>query len=179
MVSRLDLFPEGKLPVTLARMCHELIEHYAPFEDTVIIGIQQRGVFLARRIQSLIATETGIEVPLGELDVTFFRDDIRLQSAPLSPNRTHVPFLIERKRVILVDDVLYTGRTVRSALDAMLAFGRPASVSLLSLVRRKRAQELPVRASFVGIEVDTLQSERVAVELAESGGNDKVYLIEK
>lgn len=179
MVSRLDLFPEGKLPVTLARLCHQLIEHYAPFEDTVILGLQPRGVFLAKRIHTLLTESAGVNIPYGELDVTFFRDDIRKQASPLSPNRTHVPFLIEGKRVILVDDVLYTGRTVRSALDAMLAFGRPASVSLLTLVRRKRAQELPLKASFVGIEVDTLHSEKVIVELSPDGGKDKVYLIER
>jgi len=177
-MAKLDLFPEGKLPITLARLCHQLIEHHGDFADTAIIGIQPRGVFVARRIHLLLSELLpDMTIPYGELDVTFFRDDIRLRDTPISPNSTHIDFYIEGKKVILIDDVLYTGRTVRSALDAMLAFGRPQRVELLTLVKRRRVQELPIAASYAGIEVDTLHSERVVVALAEAGGEDKVYLI--
>ncbi len=176
--AKLDLFPEGKLRITLLRLCHQLLESYDQFQDTVMLGIQPRGVFLAKRIIDTLKTiDDNLYLPYGALDITFFRDDFRRRGAPLTPNRTKIDFLIEQNRVILVDDVLYTGRTVRAALDAMLAYGRPQSVELLVLVDRKRKRELPIEPSFVGIEVDTIETERVIVELMESGGKDQVYLV--
>ncbi|MEO0470747.1 MAG: bifunctional pyr operon transcriptional regulator/uracil phosphoribosyltransferase PyrR [Bacteroidota bacterium] len=175
---KLNLFPAGKLRVTLQRLCHQLLENYGDFSDTVILGAQRKGVFLARRLCDMIAElvpET--DVPMGELDTTFFRDDFRRRESPLVPNQTKIDFLIENKRVILVDDVLYTGRSVRAALDAMLAYGRPQSVELLVLVDRKRSRELPIEPSYVGIEVDTIETQRVSVELTEAGGNDDVFLV--
>lgn len=177
---KLDLFPEGKLDVTLQRLCHQLIEHYGGFEQTVILGAQPRGVYLSRRIQQLLTSLLpAVNIPYGELDATFFRDDFRHRPQPLAPNQTRIDFLIEGKRVILIDDVLYTGRTVRAALDAMLAYGRPQSVALLVLVDRKHKRELPVEASYVGIEVDTIETQKVLVELKESGGDDQVVLISR
>ncbi|TAE50851.1 MAG: bifunctional pyr operon transcriptional regulator/uracil phosphoribosyltransferase PyrR [Bacteroidetes bacterium] len=177
---RLDLFPAGKLTLTLQRLCHELAENYGDFQDTVIIGAQPRGVFLARRIGLIIKEIVPTaDLPLGELDVTFYRDDLRRHAAPLQPNQTRINFQIEDKRVILVDDVLYTGRSVRSALDAMLAFGRPRSVELLVLVDRRHKRELPIEPGYVGIAVDTIETQRVLVELKESGGNDEVFLIDR
>lgn len=174
----LDLFPKGKLKVTLLRLCHELIETYSDFTDVVMLGAQPRGVYLGRRVNRLLEElRPGMSLPYGELDVTFFRDDFRRRDTPLQPNRTQIDFLIEKKHVILVDDVLYTGRTIRAAMDAMLAYGRPASVSLLVLVDRKRQRELPVEASFVGITVDTIEDQRVSVQLMESGGDDSVILV--
>ncbi|MEM7657148.1 MAG: bifunctional pyr operon transcriptional regulator/uracil phosphoribosyltransferase PyrR [Bacteroidota bacterium] len=174
---KLDLFPAGKLEITLRRLCHQLVETYGDFQDTVLIGAQPRGLFLARRIQLELEQLVGRKVPQGELDVTFFRDDFRKRSAPLEPNKTHIDFLIEDKKVVLIDDVLYTGRTVRAAMDAMLAYGRPFSVELLVLVDRIRQRELPVEASYIGIEVDTIETQRVLVELKEGGGNDQVFLV--
>jgi pyrimidine operon attenuation protein / uracil phosphoribosyltransferase len=115
-------------------------------------------------------------VQYGELDITFYRDDIRRGHSPLKANQTRVDFLVEGKRVILIDDVLYTGRSIRAALDAMLAFGRPQSVELMVLVDRRLKRELPVTASYVGITVDTINSEKVIVALKESGGDDQVWL---
>ncbi|MEM6264660.1 MAG: bifunctional pyr operon transcriptional regulator/uracil phosphoribosyltransferase PyrR [Bacteroidota bacterium] len=178
-MKKLDLFPDGKLEVTLQRLCHELLEHHTGFEDTVLLGMQPRGIFLGRRVKQILESLVpGIAIRYGELDVTFFRDDFR-RGAPLEANQTQIDFLIEDQHVILVDDVLYTGRTTRAALDAMLAFGRPRTVELLSLVDRKHKRELPVKASYIGIEVDSIDTERVVVELAESGGEDKVWLIDK
>lgn len=177
-MDRLDLFPEGKLEITLRRLCQQLIETYNDFEQTVILGAQPRGIYMGRRIQRILSQMLpGLTIPYGDLDVTFFRDDFRHRSSPLQPNQTRIDFLIEDCRVILVDDVLYTGRTVRAAMDAMLAYGRPKSVELLVLVDRKRKRELPIEASYVGIEVDTIETQRVLVELKESGGNDEVVLI--
>lgn len=177
-IERLDLFPEGKLEITLRRLCQQLIETYGNFENTVMLGAQPRGVYLGRRIQKLLKQMLdGLMVPYGDLDVTFYRDDFRKRSLPLQPNQTQIDFLIEEKHVILIDDVLFTGRTVRAAMDAMLAFGRPQSVALLVLVDRKRKRHLPIEASYIGIQVDTIETQRVLVELKESGGNDEVVLI--
>lgn len=174
---RLDLFLPGQLDVTLLRLCHQLIENHIDFKNSAILAIQPRGVFLGRRIHALLQQlKPDADLPYGELDVTFFRDDFRRQSAPLRANSTQVDFLIEKKQVILVDDVLYTGRTIRAALDAMLAFGRPDSVELLVLVDRKRQRELPVEALYKGITVDALESEKVIVRLKESGGEDSVRI---
>ena len=174
---RLDLFLPGQLDVTLLRMCHQLIEHHVDFKSSVMLAIQPRGVYLGRRMHALLrGLVPGLQMPYGDLDVTFFRDDVRSHGSPLLPNATKVDFLIEGKKVILVDDVLYTGRTIRAALDAMLAFGRPASVELLVLVDRNRQRELPVEALYTGIRVDALPSEKVIVRLKESGGEDSVRI---
>ncbi|MDP5170087.1 MAG: bifunctional pyr operon transcriptional regulator/uracil phosphoribosyltransferase PyrR [Bacteroidia bacterium] len=177
---QLDLFPNGKLAVTLQRLCHELLETYGDFSDTVIIGAQSKGVFVSRRIQALLQEHLpGVEIPHGELDTTFFRDDFRMHEKPLQANKTRIDFLIEDRKVILIDDVLYTGRSVRAALDAMLAYGRPRSVELLVLVDRRNKRHLPIEPSYVGIMVDTIESQRVLVSLKESGGEDSVILVEK
>ena len=175
---KLDLFPAGKLQVTLLRLCHQLIERYGDFQDVAILGIQSKGIFVSRRILAMLkALIPGVEVSYGELDTTFFRDDFRTHPDPLSPNQTQIDFLIQDKKVILIDDVLYKGRTVRAAMDAMLAYGRPTSVELLVLVDRKNRRELPVEASYVGIAVDTIQSQWVMVNLTEDDSKDEVYII--
>jgi pyrimidine operon attenuation protein/uracil phosphoribosyltransferase len=174
---RLDLFLPGQLNVTLLRLCHQLIEHHVDFKNTVLLAIQPRGVYLGRRVHALLqGLLPDMTLPYGELDVTFFRDDVRRHASPLLANATKVDFLVEGKRVILVDDVLYTGRTIRAALDAMLAFGRPASVELLVLVDRKRQRELPVEAMYTGISIDVLPAEKVIVRLREGGGQDTVRI---
>lgn len=177
-MQKLNLFPNKKLEVTLLRMAHELIEKYGNFSHTVIIGLQPRGVYFSQRMCKVLCDLLPeVNIPYGELDVTFFRDDFRRRPAPLQANQTRIDFLIEGKNVILVDDVLYTGRTIRAAMDAMLAYGRPKSVDLMVLVDRVHNRELPVEASIVGISVDTIQSQKVSVELQESGGGDEVFLL--
>ena len=174
---KLQLFSPEKLEVMLLRLCHQLIENHRDFKDTVMVGIQPRGVFLGRRLNALLQDLLpGLELPYGDLDVTFQRDDLRRHKAPLVPNQTKIDFLVEDKKVILVDDVLYTGRTIRAALDGLLAFGRPRSVELLVLVDRKRKRELPIESMYVGVEVDTLDTETVIVRLKESGGEDTIRL---
>ena len=144
----------------------------------MMLGLQPRGIFVGRRIKEVLQQlKPGLDIPYGELDVTFFRDDFRKRDTPLAANQTKVDFLIEDRRVILVDDVLYTGRTIRAAMDAMLAYGRPRSVELLALVDRQHERELPIEPSYVGISVDTIETQRVKVELKESGGGDQVWLV--
>ncbi|HSZ24555.1 MAG TPA: bifunctional pyr operon transcriptional regulator/uracil phosphoribosyltransferase PyrR, partial [Cytophagaceae bacterium] len=138
------------LQITLYRICQQLIENHDDFKDTVIIGLQPKGIFLAERIRKIISDTLGKEIPLGILDTTFFRDDFRRGDVPLKANTTKIPFLVEDKKVILIDDVLYSGRTVRASLDAMIAFGRPAKVELLALINRKYSRDLPIQPNYVG-----------------------------
>ncbi|MCF8415097.1 MAG: bifunctional pyr operon transcriptional regulator/uracil phosphoribosyltransferase PyrR [Crocinitomicaceae bacterium] len=162
--------------LTIKRLCYELIEQHNDFSNTVLIGLQPRGVNVVTRIKSQLEQILGKEVLCGTLDITFYRDDFRRTEKPLIPSVTNIDFVIENKKVVLVDDVLYTGRTIRSGLDALLAFGRPQKVELLTLVDRRFRRDLPIQADYIGKTVDTLVSERVSVEWKEIEGEDKVVL---
>lgn len=173
------LFDQQQLNLTLSRLCMEVIENHANFADTVLLGLQPRGIFLAEKIQQKLTALLKKEIPLGWLDVTFFRDDFRKRETPLRANATKVDFIIENKKVILIDDVLYTGRTVRAALDAMQAFGRPSSVELLVLIDRTYTRQLPIQAQYIGKKVNTLSQERIEVEIQEQGyPTDNIWIIE-
>jgi pyrimidine operon attenuation protein / uracil phosphoribosyltransferase len=168
------------LNITIDRLCQQLIENHDNFDNSVILGLQPKGVFLAERIAEKLKKILKKDIPLGYLDVTFYRDDFRKKDTPLLASATKVPFLIEDKKVILVDDVLYTGRSVRAAMDAMIAFGRPSKVELLILVDRRYSRDLPIQPNYKGIQVNCLESEKVLVELKEQGlENDNIWLITK
>lgn len=172
------LLEKTQFDVTLKRLCHQLIEVHNDFNHTVIIGLQPRGIYLARRIQKeLQSILKNKKIHCGELDTTFYRDDFRKKE--LIPNRTNIDFIIEDKNVILVDDVLFTGRTIRAGLDAMLAFGRPKDVELLVLVDRRLSRNLPIQAKYIGITIDSIASQNVKVEWKEIEGNDKITLLDK
>jgi len=173
------LLNQERLDITIARLCQQLIENHGNFNDSVILGMQPRGIYLAERIARILKKEVGISIPLGHLDTTFYRDDFRRRDTPLKPNETKVPFIIEGKKVILIDDVLYTGRSVRAALDAMIAFGRPDKVEFLVLIDRMYSREIPVEASYIGKKVNTIESEKVQVQLKEQEGDDTIWLIKK
>ncbi len=162
--------------LTINRLCYQLIEIHNDFSNTVLIGLQPRGVNLLTRVKKRLEKILEKKVVCGKLDITFYRDDFRRRESPLIPSTTNIDFVIESKNVVLMDDVLYTGRTIRSGLDAMLAFGRPKKVELLTLVDRRFTRDLPIQADYVGKTVDTLVSERVAVEWEEIEGEDKVVL---
>lgn len=175
MAPRLILHPQ-QFAITINRLCHQLIETHDDFSKTVIIGLQPRGIYLARRIrETLHSILKKNDIALGELDATFYRDDFRRRD--LVPNRTSIDFIIEDKNVVLVDDVLYTGRTIRAGLDAMMAFGRPRDVELLVLVDRRFSRNVPIQAKYVGLTVDTIASEKVKVDWSETGGEDHVWLL--
>jgi pyrimidine operon attenuation protein / uracil phosphoribosyltransferase len=168
------------LEIMVMRLCHQLIENHGDFSDSVIIGLQPRGRQVAQRLQSTLASILGTTVPTGYLDTTFHRDDFRRRETPLAANATHIDFLIEGKKVILVDDVLYTGRSVRAAMDAMISFGRPANVELLVLVDRLYSRHLPIEPTYVGRRVDSLQSQRVLVEWkGPETQQDNIWLVTK
>ncbi|HZX73581.1 MAG TPA: bifunctional pyr operon transcriptional regulator/uracil phosphoribosyltransferase PyrR [Cyclobacteriaceae bacterium] len=168
------------LDITLNRLCQQLIENHDPFDQTVILGLQPRGIYLAELIHAKLEKELKIKIPLGYLDTTFHRDDFRRREIPAKASETRVPFVIEGKTVILIDDVLFTGRTVRSALDAMIAFGRPEKVELLVLIDRRRNRDLPIAADYVGKYVDTIETQRVLVEWKAQGNKqNKIWLVNK
>lgn len=176
-MQNLTLLDGQKFQITIQRLCHQLIENHDLFTNSVIIGIQPRGIFLAKRIlDELNKKLPGCNIQLGNLDITFFRDDFRRKEG-LIPSSTQIDFIIEGKNVILVDDVLWTGRTIRAALDALLAFGRPAKVELLTLIDRRYSRHLPIEADYIGIKVDTIDSQKVIVSWKETDGEDKVILL--
>jgi pyrimidine operon attenuation protein / uracil phosphoribosyltransferase len=166
----------------LSRIAHELIEGNDELEHVALVGIQTRGVPLASRLKRLVAERSGTVLPLGALDITFHRDDVHVRDGGRPPGRqpvvraTSIPFSLEGLTVVLVDDVLYTGRTIRSAIDALLDFGRPARVQLAVLVDRGH-RELPIRPDYVGKNLPTARSERIQVELLEVDEVDAVLLV--
>ena len=175
MQKRLILNPD-LLSITVNRLCHQLIENHSSFENTVFIGLQPRGTFFLDLIVNQLNNLTGISVTNGYLDTTFYRDDFRRRETPAKASETKIDFVVEGKNVVLIDDVLFTGRSVRAALDALLAFGRPAKVELLVLIDRKYARDLPLASNYVGKEVNTLASQKVLVQLGLQKQN-KVWLI--
>lgn len=171
------IFDARQLDITLDRLCRQLIENHTPFTDTVIIGLQPRGTHLASAIQSRLKRMARTEVPMGVLDVTFHRDDFRRRDIPVKASETKIDFVIENKKVILIDDVLFTGRTVRSALDALLSFGRPAKVELMVLIDRAHTRDLPIAADYIGKTVNTMASQKVLVDLqAENPDRNRIWL---
>ncbi len=167
------------LEIMTSRLCQQLIENHQDFPNSVVMGLQPRGIYFAERVIAELREKTGQNIPLGHLDATFYRDDFRRRDSPLMPNKTSVPFLIEGKRVILIDDVLASGRMVRAALDAMTAFGRPKMVELMVLIDRRYNRELPIEPDYVGMKVSTLESQRVKVEWKEQGFEaDHIWMVD-
>jgi pyrimidine operon attenuation protein/uracil phosphoribosyltransferase len=165
------------LEITISRLCQELIENQITGIETVILGLQPRGIYFAERIQAELQKHSETAPLLGKLDATFYRDDFRRRD-PLAPNSTEIPFLVENKRVILIDDVSATGRMVRAAMDALNAFGRPAKVELCVLIDRIYNRDLPIHPDYIGKSVNTLSTEKVLVEWTEQGHEtDKIWLI--
>jgi pyrimidine operon attenuation protein/uracil phosphoribosyltransferase len=168
------------LGITIERLCRQVIENHDHFTESVIIGMQPKGVFLAERISKKLSELLGKEIPTGTLDISFNRDDFRRREIPAKSYSTNIPFPIEGKKVILVDDVLFTGRSIRSALEALVTFGRPSKVEFLALVDRKHSRDVPIEADYVGQKVNTLPSQKVLVELKEQGfEQDNIWLITK
>ena len=159
----------------LVRIAHEILERHRGPADLVLVGVVSRGVPLARRLAEHIETVEGIKVPVGELDVTLHRDDLDLRGGRRAMRRSTLPVNVSGRRVVLVDDVLYTGRSVRAALDALLAYGRPKWIQLAVLVDRGH-RELPLRADYVGKNLPTARDESVDVHLLETDGRDAVLL---
>mgnify|MGYP001570505896 CR=1 FL=1 len=163
---------------SIRRIAHEILEKNKGTESLCLVGIRNRGVYLARRLAAAIKEIEGKDAPVGILDITLYRDDLTLISYQPVVHKTEIDFEINDKNVVLVDDVLYTGRTVRAALDALIDFGRPKTIQLAVMVDRGH-RELPIRADYVGKNIPTSQNETVEVRMEESDGKDEVVIIEK
>jgi len=161
---------------TISRIVNQILERNNGARDLAIIGIRTRGVYIAERIASEIEKLEGIKPPMGILDISFYRDDLMRKSEWPNVKKTEIPFPVEDKKVILVDDVLYTGRTTRAAIDEIMDYGRPSSIQLVVLVDRG-LRELPIQPDYAGSKLDTLSSEEVKVHLRESDGRDEVVII--
>lgn len=172
-----ELLNANAIELTLNRLACELKENHGDFKNSVLIGIQPRGPKVLQRLIYYLQKHGVENIQSGNLDVTFFRDDFRRREAPLSANQTKIDVLLENKKVVFVDDVLYTGRSIRSALDAVQSFGRPAEIELLVLIDRRFSRQLPIQPDYSGERVDSLDSQKVLVEWKEEHGEDAVYLI--
>ena len=173
---RRTLMDGSRLRRTLARMAHEIAERQDDLGRTVFVGVRSRGVPLAKRLAALLEAASGTRVPVGALDIALYRDDVHTLAAQPILKGTEIPFSIDGRTVVLIDDVLFTGRTVRAALDELIDFGRPARIELAVLVDRGH-RELPIRADYVGASVSTARVEVVQVRLAEEDGEDRVSLL--
>src|SRR5881396_620011 len=164
---------------TLTRIAHEILERNRSVEDLALVGIRTRGVPIAKRLADIIRSINGHDVPTGALDITLYRDDLMRHAIGAQPviRRTEIPFSIDDRRILLVDDVLYTGRTIRAALDALIDFGRPKVIQLIVLVDRGH-RELPIKADYVGKNLPTSISQSVQVRLHETDGLDEVVVEE-
>jgi len=176
---RIILNPD-RFDLTLDRLTHQLIEKYQDFEGACIIGIQPRGVILAdqiyRRLKKFLKIDT---ILYGQMDITFYRDDFRIRETPIAANENNIDFIVEGKKVLLVDDVLYTGRTIQAALTALQHYGRPESVELLSLVDRQFNRHLPIQADYVGLQVDALDEAYVKVDWDLENEKHKIVLFKE
>ena len=165
-----------QLTITIKRLAHQVLENHVDLENTVLIGLQPRGIFLSDQIVDEIKKEiTTDKIQYGKLDITFYRDDIRKELH--IANRTDIPFSIEAKNVVLIDDVLYTGRTIRAALDALLDFGRPDKVELCVLIDRRFSRQLPIQPDYIGRSIDAIVSQKVKVFWKTKDGKDEVCLV--
>ena len=174
----MTLISEKQLPSIVKRLANQILETYPSLENCVIVGLQPRGVFLSDRIVTALKNELDeSKILYGKLDITFYRDDIRRELH--LANTTDLPFSLEGKTVILIDDVLFTGRTIRAALDALLSFGRPSIVRLCVLVDRKPSRELPIQPDFSGKIMDTISAHKVKVRWKENDGIDDVILLDE
>jgi pyrimidine operon attenuation protein/uracil phosphoribosyltransferase len=177
-MSQKVLLNATEVHIALHRLACQLIENHDTFQNTVLVGIQPRGVFLAERLKSILETDYKIKnIKLGYLDITFYRDDFRRSHKPLEANTTKIDFIVEDKKVVFVDDVLYTGRSIRAALTAIQSFGRPTEIELLTLIDRRFSRHLPIQPDYRGRQVDAINKEKVKVCWKEQDGEDTVYLI--
>jgi len=177
-MSQKTILNSKEIHIILHRLACQLIENHLDFSNTVLIGIQPRGVFLAKRIIEILKTNYQIKhIQYGKLDITFYRDDFRRRDEPLQANSTDMNIMVENKNIVFIDDVLFSGRSIRAALTAIQSFGRPNSIELMVLVDRRFSRNLPIQPDYKGVQVDTINSEKVKVSWKENNKIDTVYLV--
>ncbi|MFN4082227.1 MAG: bifunctional pyr operon transcriptional regulator/uracil phosphoribosyltransferase PyrR [Bacteroidia bacterium] len=179
-MNKKTILEKKQFAITIDRLCFQILERHNNLENTAIVGLQPRGVYLSRRIKTRLSEITGKTlITYGEIDASFYRDDFRRNEEPILPHTIAINFDVEGKKIILIDDVLYTGRTVRSALEALLDFGRPVLVELLVLIDRRYSRHVPIQPDYVGLTVDTRTSDKVVVEWKETSKNDMATIVNK
>lgn len=177
MTKKSKLFNNERLEITIDRLCHQLLENHKNFHDTVLIGLQPRGVYLFNQILKVFETNhPKLKIKSGILDFTFFRDDFRRTEKTLSVNSTQINFTLENKRIVLIDDVLFTGRSIKAAMSAIDSYGRPKSIELLVLVDRRFKREIPIEANYCGTKIDTFKGDKVKVIWDDKPINNKVFI---
>lgn len=176
-MSRKNLLNSKDIEIILHRLACQLIENHNDFSNTVLIGLQPRGTFLANRLANLLKTDYNIkDLKLGLLDITFYRDDFRRKEKPLAAETNEMNFLIEDKKVVIIDDVLFSGRSIRAALTALQSYGRPENIELLVLIDRRFSRHLPIQPNYRGRQVDAINKEKVLVTWKETHKKDAVYI---
>lgn len=170
------LLTAQQIGLTVRRLAHQVLENHVSLHNTVLVGLQPRGIFLSDRIvQEIRQSGDAANIVYGKMDITFYRDDVRKEIHV--PNQMDMPFSVEDKHVVLIDDVLYTGRTIRAALDALMDFGRPAKVELMVLIDRRYSRQLPIQADYIGKSIDSIITQRVKVLWQENDNKDEVVLV--
>lgn len=173
-----ELLGSRDIERVLSRIAHEIVEKNKGTENLCLVGIQRGGVYLAQRLSRKIGEIEGAEAPVGSLDISLYRDDLGMRKDHPVVRKTDIPFDIAGRRIVLVDDVLFTGRSIRAAMDALMDFGRPAQIQLAVLIDRGH-RELPIRADYVGKNIPTSLTESIEVQLREEGGEDKILLVQQ
>jgi pyrimidine operon attenuation protein/uracil phosphoribosyltransferase len=178
MIEERELLNQDDIAITIERLCQQLIENHDNFDNTIIVGVQPRGTLLSNRIINRLKVQLkGVEIQSGNVDISFYRDDLRRRDEPIVPEVMDMNLTVEGKDVVLIDDVLFTGRSIRSAIDALMTFGRPKSVELLTLINRRFSRHLPIQPNYVGRTIDAMQSEKVIVEWKEINGKDRILMV--
>lgn len=170
-----SILNKAHIAITIKRLAQQVIENHNDLSNIVLIGLQPRGIYLSDRIyKEILQSNSNGEVLYGKLDITFYRDDVR--NTLHKANKTDIPFSIEGKTIVLIDDVLYTGRTIRAAMDALLDFGRPAKVELCILIDRRYSREFPIQADYIGKSIDSFENQKVLVRWKENSDREEVYI---
>ena len=177
MLNEREILDQDSIKLTIERLCHQLIEAHKEFNNTVIIGVQPRGTFLNNRIiKKLKEINSTVKIKSGNVDISFYRDDLMRREKPIIPETMDIDITLEDKKIVLVDDVLFTGRSIRSAIDAVMSFGRPKSIELLTLINRRFTRDLPIQPNYVGKNIDVMDSEKIIVEWQEISNIDRVLI---
>jgi pyrimidine operon attenuation protein/uracil phosphoribosyltransferase len=166
-----------QIDIIITRLCNQLIENHQDFSNTVIVSLLPRGPQVANKIISKLEKFTNTKINYGELDISFYRDDLRRNTEPIVPHKMDMDVSVDNKKVVIIDDVLYTGRSVRSAIDALMPFGRPKSIELLVLIDRRLSRHLPIQPDYVGKVIDSIDSEKVIVSINEEDKNDNIIIL--